>query len=731
MWYRMGFMILDVVFQFMLGGCFMGTDLKIIKRNGSIDKFDTKKIECAILKAMKNGSGIYEPEIAKLISKDIENTYKSDVKIPTVYQVEEMVYKKLIEYKQELTAKAYEGYRAVQSFKRETNTTDDSILGLLDRSNEDVLNENSNKNGVLASTQRDLVAGEVSKDISRRKLIPAHIVHAHDEGVFHYHDMDYAMQPIHNCMLINLEDMLNNGTVINNKKVESPKSFGTACTIVTQIIAQIASGQYGGNTITIKHIAPFLRVSYDKYYNRYKEKYSEEMARELAEERMMEELKSGIQTIRYQLSTLHTSNGQAPFSTIYLEIEEGSEYEREMALICEEMILQRLEGMKNYKGQSIGEEFPKLVYLLDEHNCLEGGKYDYITKLAAKCNTKRLVPDYQSAKIMRKNYCGETFPPMGCRSHLSPWQDENGKYKWYGRFNQGVISLNLVQVALTAEKDMEKFWRILDERLELCKEALLVRHNLLLGTTSDVSPIHWQYGGIARLKKGEKIDKLLKDGYSTLSLGYVGVYEMTQAMLGVSHTTKEGEKFALDVMNYLNETCKRWKEETGLGFGLYGTPGESLTSRFCRIDKQKFGEIKNVTDRMYYTNSYHVHVAEEIDAFSKLKFESQFHDISLGGCISYVEVPDMSKNLEAVEQIINYIYNNIQYAEINTKPDVCFKCNYTGEIKLDENLEWYCPNCGNRDKDDMQVMRRTCGYIGSNMWGKGRTQEIGQRVLHL
>lgn len=709
----------------------MSKELNIIKRDGNVAKFDKNKIENAILKAMKYGSGVYIPEIAKEIAEEIENICMERDTKATVYKVEEMVYTKLIDYKQKLTAKAYEGYRAVQSFKRAINTTDDSILGLLDRSNEDVLNENSNKNGILASTQRDLVAGEVSKDMARRKLIPAHIVHAHDEGVLHYHDMDYAMQPIHNCMLINLEDMLTNGTVINNKLVESPKSFGTACTIVTQIIAQIASAQYGGNTITIRHIAPFLRVSYDKYLSKYSKKYSLEMAKELAEERMMEELKSGIQTIRYQLSTLHTSNGQSPFCTIYLEIEEGHEYEREMALICEEMIVQRLEGMKNYKGQVIGEEFPKLVYLLDEHNCLEGGKYDYITKLAAKCNTKRLVPDYQSAKMMRKNYDGETFPPMGCRSHLSNWKDENGNYKWYGRFNQGVISLNLVQVALTAEKDMNKFWKILDERLELCREALMVRHNLLKGTTSDISPIHWQHGGISRLKKGEKIDSLLENGYSTLSLGYVGVYEMTQAMLGVSHTTEEGEKFALEVMNHLNDKCSQWKKETGLGFGLYGTPGESLTSRFCRIDKQKFGEIKNVTDRMYYTNSYHVHVSEEIDAFSKLKFESQFHDISLGGCISYVEVPDMSKNLPAVEQIINYIYHNIQYAEINTKPDVCFKCDYTGEIKLDDNLEWYCPNCGNKDKEEMQVMRRTCGYIGSNMWGKGRTQEIGERVLHL
>ena len=709
----------------------MVDNLNIIKRDGSIVKFNKSKIEDAILKAMKYGSGIYEEEIAKKIADEIEMQSFKNENAPTVYQVEDMVYNKLIEYKHELTAKAYEGYRAVQSFKRETNTTDESIIGLLDKSNEDVISENSNKNGVLASTQRDLIAGEVSKDISRRKIIPAHIVHAHDEGVLHYHDMDYAMQSIHNCMLINLEDMLQNGTVINNKLVEPPKSFSTACTIVTQIIAQIASGQYGGNTITIKHIAPFLRVSYKKYFDKYKQKYSEEMAYELAEDRMLEELKSGIQTIRYQLSTLHTSNGQSPFSTIYLEIEEGHEYEKEMALICEEMINQRLEGMKNYKGQQIGEEFPKLVYLLDEHNCLEGGKYDYITKLAAKCNTKRLVPDYQSAKIMKKNYKGSTFPPMGCRSHLSPWKDENGEYKWYGRFNQGVISLNLVQVALTANKDMNKFWEILDERLELCKEALMVRHNLLLGTTSDVSPIHWQYGGIARLRKGEKIDSLLKNGYSTLSLGYVGVYEMTQAMLGVSHTTKEGEEFALKVMNHLNNKCKIWKEETSLGFSLYGTPGESLNSRFCRIDKQKFGVIENVTDKMYYTNSYHVHVTEEIDAFSKLEFESQFHDISLGGCISYVEVPDMSKNLTAVEQIINYIYHNIQYAEINTKPDVCFKCGYEGEILLDNDLEWYCPSCGNREKEEMQVMRRTCGYIGSNMWGKGRTQEIGQRVLHL
>ena len=705
--------------------------MKVVKRTGKIVDFDKSKIEKAILKAMKYGSGVVEKDIAKEIANYCETDFMvQNNGFARINQIEDYVYYSLIRCGQELTAKAYEGYRAVQSFKRENNTTDESILGLINRTNEEVMNENSNKNAVLISTQRDLIAGEISKDIARRKIIPAHIVQAHDEGVLHWHDADYQISPMFNCCLINLEDMLQHGTVINSKMVEKPKSFETACTIVTQIIAQIASSQYGGNSMTIKHIAPFLRDTYDKYYLKYVEEFGEEVACKLAEDRMMEQLRNGIQTIRYQLSTLATSNGQSPFSTIYLEIEEGHKYEKEMALICEEMIRQRLEGMKNYKGQDIGEEFPKLVYLLDTHNCLEGGRYDYITKLAAKCNTKRLVPDYQSAKIMRKNYNGGTFPPMGCRSHLSEYL-EDGKQKWYGRFNAGVVSLNLVQVALTANKDMDKFWRVLDERLELCKEALLVRRGLLKGTISDVSPIHWQHGAIARLEKGETIDKLLENGYSTLSLGYVGVHEMTQAMLGVSHTTKEGEEFALKVMNHLNDTCQKWKKETGFGFGLYGTPAESLTSRFCGIDKRKFGEIKNVTDRMYYTNSYHVHVAEEIDAFSKLKFESQFHQISLGGCISYVEVPDLSNNVEAVEQIINYIYHNIQYAEINCKPSVCYKCGYTGEIKIDDKLEWYCPNCGNKDKNEMQVMRRTCGYIGASFWGKGRTEEIAQRVMHL
>ena len=707
--------------------------MKVIKRNGDIVPFDSGKILQAVKKAMKNGSGIYLPGVAQQVADDATMYFKEACDVAPIYEIESYVYNRLIHYGQTITAKAYEGYRAVQAYKREVNSTDDSILTLLNRTNVEVLKENSNKNGVLASTQRDLMSGEISKDIARRKLIPAYIVQAHDEGVIHWHDMDYTVQPIHNCCLINIEDMLENGTVINGKLVETPKSFETACTVTTQIMAQVASNQYGGQSITVSHLAKYLKVTEDKEYKHYLDLgYTEAEAHKLAQDRKARELKGGVQTIRYQLSTLQTTNGQAPFATIYLEIIEGHPYEEEMAMICEEMIRQRLEGMKNYKGQEIGEAFPKLVYLLDEHNCLEGGKYDYITELCAQCNVKRLVPDYQSAKIMRQNYEGNTFPPMGCRSHLSPWKDENGNYKWYGRFNQGVISLNLPQIGIIANKDMDLFWEILDERLQLCKEALLVRYELLLGTPSDISPIHWQYGALGRLDKGESIDKLLKDGYSTLSLGFVGICELTYAMLGVSHATAEGMEFALRVMQHMKNACDSWKKETGLGFGLYGTPAENLIYRFCRLDRAKFGEIENVTDRLYYTNSYHVHVCEEIDAFKKLEFESQFHGISLGGCISYVEVPDLSKNLDAVKQIINFIYHNIQYAEINTKPDVCYKCGYTGEIQLDkDSLTWYCPSCGNKDPEEMQVMRRTCGYIGTDYWNKGRTAEIGDRVLHL
>ena len=703
----------------------------IIKRDKSVEDFNPTKISNAILKAMKFGIGNINENIAQEISINIYNVFKDEKTPPTVEQVENLVYYELVKSGFEGVAKAYEGYRAVQEFKRHKNTTDECIISLLNSTNEDVLKENSNKDGNIAATQRDLIAGEVSKDIARRKLLPTNIVQAHDEGIIHYHDMDYAIQSIHNCCLINLEDMFENGTVINDKLVETPKSFSTACTVATQIMAQVSSNQYGGQSITIKHLAPFLRVSFDKYHKKYLEKCDKDLAYELARERMMEELKSGVQTVRYQLSTLQTTNGQSPFATVYLEIIEGDEFEQEQALICEEMIKQRLEGMKNYKGQEIGETFPKLIYVLDEHNCLEGGKYDYITELCAECNVKRLVPDYQSAKIMRENYEGCNFPPMGCRSHLSPYKDENGNYKWYGRFNQGVISLNLPQIGIIANKDMDLFWSLLDERLELCKEALLCRHKLLLGTKSDVSPIHWQFGALGRLNKGEVIDELLKDNYSTLSLGYVGICELTYAMLGVSHTTNKGEKFALEVMNFMKKKCDSWKKEYNLGFGLYGTPAENLIYRFCRLDTARYGKIKNVTDKMYYTNSYHVNVTEPIDAFEKLEFESQFHAISSGGCISYVEVPNLSNNLDAVKSIINFIYHNVQYAEINTKPDLCYKCGYTGEIQNDENLNWYCPNCGNRDESEMQVMRRTCGYIGSSYWSKGRTAEIKERVLHL
>lgn len=705
----------------------------ILKRDGSETAFDSKKIKNAILKAMKNGSGIIKKGIAEQIANEAENAlFQSDNLPTTVDQVEDYVYFALLEYGEDLTAKLYEGYRTVQAFKRNINTTDESILELVSYNNKDVMEENSNKNARLASTQRDLIAGEVSKDISRRVLIPAEFVQAHDEGIIHWHDMDYSLQPIFNCCLLNLEDMLDNGTVINEKLVESPNSFATACTITTQIIAQVSSGQYGGQSITIKHLAKYLRRSRVRYYKLLKETIKDaKVLKDTLDVLCKQELKDGIQTIRYQLSTLQTSNGQSPFCTIYLEVEVGDPYEEECAAIIEEMLHQRITGMKNVNGQEIGEAFPKLVYLLDEDNCLEGGKYDYLTKLAAECTAKRLVPDYQSKLMMMKNYEGEYFPPMGCRSHLSPWKDENGKYKWYGRFNQGVVSINLPQIGILAKEDPAIFWDLLDERLDLCKRALLKRHELLKGTLSDVSPIHWQHGAIARLKPGEKIDKYLMNGYSTLSLGYVGIHEMVQALIGESHTTKKGEQLAVAVMEHLNNKCKEWKAETGLGFSLYGTPAESLVYRFCRLDKERFGEIPNVTDKLYYTNSYHVNVREEIDAFDKLKFESQFHDISLGGCISYIETPNLVNNTEAIEDVIRYGYRHIQYFEINSRPDVCYKCGYRGEMQINENLEWYCPCCGNNDQNQMQVMRRTCGYIGSSFWNKGKTQEIKERVFHL
>lgn len=706
----------------------------IVKRDGSLKPFDAKKIEQAIIKTIEY-VGTKEDDnesIAYMISKLIEEEVNKSEKELTVYDIENIVFYKLCEFGKKDLAKNYTEYKAVQAFKRQTNTTDESILSLLNRTNEDVMKENSNKDAVLASTQRDLVAGETSKDLARRKLLPAHIVKAHDDGVLHYHDMDYAMQKIFNCCLVNIKDMLDNGTVINGKMVESPQSFQTACTILTQIIAQISSGQFGGQSVNIKHLGKYLARSKKKYYNMLKDVMSNETELNKAvDELTKKELKAGVQTIQYQINTLMTTNGQAPFVTLFLEIEEGHEYEQEIADIIKEILVQRIQGIKNEKGVYVTPSFPKLVYVLDEHNAYEGRKYYDITKIAAKCTAKRLYPDYISAKRMKQIYEGNVFSPMGCRSFLSPWKDENDNYKFEGRFNMGVVSLNLPQIGIIAKGDEKAFWELFDKRLELCKEALICRYELLKGTLSDVSPIHWQYGGIARLKKGETIDKLLVDGYATISLGYIGLYELTKLMTGESHTTEVGTEFAVKVMEKLKAATQQWKEETGLGFGLYGTPAESLCYRFARLDKARYGEIEDITDKEYYTNSYHVDVREEIDAFSKLSFESQFQPISSGGCISYVEIPNMSKNIEALEQMITFIYENIQYAEFNTKSDYCHECGFDQEIKINDDLQWECPQCGNKDESKMNVTRRTCGYLGDNFWNKGKTNEIKQRVCHL
>ena len=698
----------------------------IVKRNGKKVEFKKEKIKNAILKSMKYGTGIIKEDIANLISNEISNFYKESNVEATVKDVESFVYKLLIKNNQVDTAKAYESYRAVQAFKREVNTTDESIITLINGKNDEVTRENSNKNGTIIPTQRDLVAGEISKDIARRKLLPAHIVHAHDEGVIHFHDMDYFLQQMFNCCLVNIEDMLGNGTVINGKMVESPKSFQVACTVMTQIIAQIASAQYGGQSINVKHLGKYLAKSKKKY----EEMIPGEENKAVVDKLLRKELEAGVQTIQYQINTLMTTNGQSPFVTLFLEIPEEHEYKNEVAMIVEEILRQRLQGIKNEKGVYITPSFPKLVYVLDEHNALKGGEFDEITRLAARCSTKRLYPDYISAKKMKEIYDGNVFSPMGCRSFLSPWYDENGKVKFEGRFNMGVVSLNLPQMGILAENE-EDFWKILDQRLELCKEALMCRYQALKGTLSDVSPIHWQYGGIARLEKGETIDKLLENGYATISLGYIGLYELTKLMTGKTHTSEQGSEFAVRVMKKLKETTEKWKKETGLGFGLYGTPAESLCYRFAKIDKSKFGEIQDVTDKGYYTNSYHVDVREEIDAFSKLKFESQFQPISTGGCISYIEIPNMNHNIDAMYELIKFFHENIQYAEFNTKSDFCHICSFDGEIKVNDSNEWECPQCGNKNQDKMNVTRRTCGYLGDNFWNEGKTKEIKSRVLHL
>ena len=708
--------------------------MKVIKRDGRAVDYNREKIEIAIAKAneeVKPKERATKEEI-KEITKYIEELDKKRI---LVEDIQDIIEEQLMDRKKFELAKKYMIYRYTRALVRKQNTTDESILGLIKNQNKELLEENSNKNAVLASTQRDYIAGEVSKDLTKRILLPEKITKAHEEGILHFHDMDYFLQPIFNCCLINIGDMLDNGTVMNGKLIESPKSFQVACTVMTQVIAAVASNQYGGQSVDVSHLGKYVRKSYEKFKKEIEKEFgdelSEEMIEKLANQRLRKEVSAGVQTIQYQINTLMTTNGQSPFVTLFLNLKKDDPYIKENAMVIEEILRQRYEGIKNEKGVYITPAFPKLIYVLDEHNCLKGGEYDYLTKLAVKCSAKRLYPDYISAKKMRENYEGNVFSPMGCRSFLSPWKDENGEYKFEGRFNQGVVSINLPQIGIIADGDEEKFWKLLDERLELCYEALMCRHYALLGTLSNTSPIHWRYGAIARMEPGEKIDKLLKDGYSTISLGYIGIYEVTKLMKGVSHTTPEGHDFALRVMKHLRETTDRWKQETGIGFGLYGTPAESLCYRFARIDKEKFGEIKDITDKGYYTNSYHVDVREKIDAFEKLSFESEFQQISSGGAISYIEIPNMRHNLKALEDVVKFIYDNIQYAEFNTKSDYCHVCGYDGEIIINDDLEWECPNCGNKDKNKMNVTRRTCGYLGENFWNEGKTKEIKSRVLHL
>ena len=709
--------------------------MQVVKRDGTTVAFDRSKIIAAITKA--NYSVDEEDRISQeqieTIAENIESRRRSRL---LVEDIQDMVEKQLMALDKYALAKSYIIYRYNRALVRKKNTTDESILSLIHNTNKELAEENSNKNTTIASTQRDYIAGEVSRDLTRRILLPEHISKAHDEGVIHFHDADYFVQPIFNCCLINIGDMLDNGTMMNGKLIESPKSFHVACNVMTQIIANVASNQYGGQSVDVSHLGKYLRRSYDKFRRNIMrecegENVSEALIEKLVQERLRTELKSGVQTIQYQINTLMTTNGQSPFVTLFLYLKEGDPYIKENAMIIEEILNQRLQGIKNASGVYVTPAFPKLVYVLDENNCLKGGEYDYITRLAVKCSAKRMYPDYISAKKMRENYEGNVFAPMGCRSFLAAWKDENGEYKFEGRFNQGVVSLNLPQIGILARGDEEKFWQILNERLDLCYEALMCRHNALKGIKSDVSPLHWQYGCIARLQKGETIDKFLYGGYSTISLGYIGLYELTMLMKGVSQTDPVGEEFAVRVMKYLRATCDKWKKDTGIGFALYGTPAESLCYRFARIDKERFGTIENVTDKGYYTNSYHVDVREEIDAFSKFDFEAQFQAISSGGSISYVEIPNMRHNLTALAEVVQYIYDNIQYAEFNTKSDYCQACGFDGEIIINEDNEWECPNCGNKDQSTMNVTRRTCGYLGENFWNEGKTKEIKARVMHL
>lgn len=719
--------------------------MKIIKRNGSEVAFDITKIIAAVTKA--NNADEQSRELTgdqiRAIAAEVEEKCEAMGRAPSVEEIQDMVENQIMGQDAFEVAKRYIRYRYTRSLARRANTTDNQILSLIECNNEEAKQENANKNPTVNSVQRDYMAGEVSKDITRRILLPQEIVEAHEQGIIHFHDSDYFAQHMHNCDLVNLEDMLQNGTVITGTLIEKPHSFSTACNIATQIVAQVASNQYGGQSISLAHLAPFVQVSREKIRGEVLTELqelgttaSEQKIARIVERRLRAEVERGVQTIQYQVVTLMTTNGQAPFITVFMYLNEAKneQEKRDLAMIIEEVLLQRYEGVKNEKGVWVTPAFPKLIYVLQEDNIAPGTEYYYLTELAAKCTAKRMVPDYISEKKMKELKEGNCFPVMGCRSALSPWKDENGNYKFYGRFNQGVVTLNLVDVALSSGGDMDKFWKIFDERLDLCYRALMCRHNRLKGTLSDAAPILWQYGAIARLKKGEPIDKLLYGGYSTISLGYAGLCECVRYMTGKSHTDPSATPFALSVMQYMNTACECWKAETTIGFGIYGTPLESTTYKFAKCLQKRFGIIPGVTDKPYITNSYHVHVTEEIDAFSKLAFEAQFQALSTGGAISYVEVPNMQQNIEAVLQIIRYIYDNIMYAELNTKSDYCQVCGYDGEIQIvedDGKLVWECPNCGNRDQDTMNVARRTCGYIGTQFWNQGRTAEIKERVLHL
>lgn len=711
--------------------------VKVIQRDCSEADFDKSKISTAILKAMKNGSGIVKPKIAEDIADEIEEECKDKDEV-SVSDIESMVYDKLITKKQRLTAKAYEGYRSIREFQRENeNTTDSEIDELLDGESEYWNTENSNKNSKVLNTQRDYMAGIVSKDISRRFLLPPEVVQAHDEGIIHFHDIDYfGMNAMSNCSLINLEDMLQNGTCINKVMIEKPHRFITACTIATQIILGVTSLQYGGATITLTHLAPFVRDSYNKYYEKYKSwGFSDEDCKRYAESDTKKEVADGVQTFNYQCNSMSNSNGQSPFLSVFMYLGETTEYKKELAMIIEEFLNQRLLGLKNEVGVYVTQAFPKLLYVLEEDNIHENSPYWYLTKLAAKCTAKRMNPDYISEKIMKKYKEGNCFPCMGCRSFLSPYKDENGNYKFYGRLNQGVVTLNLVDVALSSEGDYEKFWDLMEQRTELCHKALLCRHKRLEGTLSDVAPLLWQYGAFARLEKGEKIDRLLHNGYASISLGYAGLYECVKYMTGKSHIdSQEGHDFGIKVMQFMNDKCDQWNKEHYIGFSIYGSPIENTTYKFAKCLQKRFGIIKGITDRNYITNSYHTFVKEPINAFDKLAKESEFQALSLGGAISYVETDGLVNNVDAVLETNKFIYDHIMYAEENTKSDYCQVCGYDGEIKIiDEGGEliWECPNCHNRDKDKMNVARRTCGYIGTNYWGKGRTQEIKERYVHM